>query len=70
MKVVKEYLIKACQIVLIIAILAIILGLTFAGGYLLYTTISWIVIKFIIGVASFGLGLAMLDFIRNEALRK
>jgi|TARA_A100001391_G_scaffold161914_2_gene120884 hypothetical protein len=70
MKNIKSFFVRACQIMLIIAVLAFILALTFFGGYFMVTSFSLDVLLFILGVASFSIGIMFLDFIRNEALKK
>ena len=68
MKTVKAFFKKIMQIIILVLVLAFILALTFGGGYLIVTAFNFVVLKFLMGVASFSLGLACLNFIRNEAL--
>ena len=62
----KNIFIKAVQFVLIIAMLSLIIMLFGTGCYLIYKTFSWIVIKFILGVASLTISLFVVNKIAVE----
>ena len=65
----KEFLNKVLQYIAIILLMIFVLTFLGGGSYLVFTSFSFDVIKFIIGVASFSISLVVINFVRQEFMK-
>ena len=65
----RKYINIAGQFGLITIAMIVILLCLGAGIYLIWSSLSFVIFKFIIGVASFSIGLILLNLTRHELLK-